>query len=544
MSALKLARQDDFSGGLNLRADQFQLGQNESPRLLNVEIDPRGGIFSRGGMRRMNTSWGGSPFWRPRDLFHWEGPTDYLMLTLGFDSAAGDVYYSTGSNFTSLGITVSNTYGAGFAPWGDRLYMSTGRASSSAFWTGAAVVPITPSGAATWGVAVDNMPTSDSIASHAGKIFVANTREDGTDFKNRIRWSDENSPLRWTAANYIDVEAGGSEILGITPFNGNLVIFKSDAVFVLFGYENANFQVVEVTRKVGIANPRAYAVSERAIYFFSWPEGLFAYTGQGIVDLFEPVRPIIASGKVNSAYASRIDVSFVNRRVWVSLPYSDAGDATQNKVAFVYDPSLNKRGDGESFSTDEAFTSTGCWTQFQSSDGFGAACGTSYKTSSGSIYHAVAHPTSSVVLNVDQYATQTDNIDGTESNFATHYRTRWFDGNNYAQRKMFRRPDFVLKQAATSRDITVNVYHDYEEAPGAEQRVFNLNIPAVGNALIWGAVNWGAGNWGAPNQGAFLKTGSNLGLANSVQMEFVGPAGKSWGIDSFIIKYNPRRVRA
>ena len=33
----------DFTGGLNLRADQFNLGVSESPTLLNVDVDPRGG---------------------------------------------------------------------------------------------------------------------------------------------------------------------------------------------------------------------------------------------------------------------------------------------------------------------------------------------------------------------------------------------------------------------------------------------------------------------------------------------------------------------
>ena len=67
MSRLLTDRYDDFTGGLNLRADQFQLAKNESPDMLNVEIDPRGGVFSRGGMHRLNTTavngtWGPATF--------------------------------------------------------------------------------------------------------------------------------------------------------------------------------------------------------------------------------------------------------------------------------------------------------------------------------------------------------------------------------------------------------------------------------------------------------------------------------------------------
>lgn len=36
---------ESFSGGLNLRADQFDLEENESPDMLNVSIDPRGGLL-------------------------------------------------------------------------------------------------------------------------------------------------------------------------------------------------------------------------------------------------------------------------------------------------------------------------------------------------------------------------------------------------------------------------------------------------------------------------------------------------------------------
>ena len=44
----------DFTGGLNVRRTEFNLGENESPDMLNVEIDPRGGIFTRNGWSRFN----------------------------------------------------------------------------------------------------------------------------------------------------------------------------------------------------------------------------------------------------------------------------------------------------------------------------------------------------------------------------------------------------------------------------------------------------------------------------------------------------------
>jgi hypothetical protein len=48
----KLEALEAFTGGLNLRSDQFNLAENESPDLLNVLVDPRGGIRQRDGVDR------------------------------------------------------------------------------------------------------------------------------------------------------------------------------------------------------------------------------------------------------------------------------------------------------------------------------------------------------------------------------------------------------------------------------------------------------------------------------------------------------------
>jgi hypothetical protein len=40
----------DFTGGINLVSDAFKLGDNESPDLLNVDLDRRGGFQVRRGV--------------------------------------------------------------------------------------------------------------------------------------------------------------------------------------------------------------------------------------------------------------------------------------------------------------------------------------------------------------------------------------------------------------------------------------------------------------------------------------------------------------
>src|SRR4249920_2646158 len=62
----------DFTGGLNLRRNQFQLGETESPDMLNVDIDPRGGFYTRQGWQRWNATNVVDPTvtsWKPRNAF-------------------------------------------------------------------------------------------------------------------------------------------------------------------------------------------------------------------------------------------------------------------------------------------------------------------------------------------------------------------------------------------------------------------------------------------------------------------------------------------
>jgi hypothetical protein len=146
------------------------------------------------------------------------------------------------------------------------------------------------------------------------------------------------------------------------------------------------------------------------------------------------------------------------------------------------------------------------------------------------------------VLEVEKYDSETDLIGGAELNFTTYYRTGWIDGNNYSMKKMFRRPDFVLKQVDTQRTLNVKVFHNFEEATGNERKSIDIVLPASATGMRWGIGKWGQDKWGVVAEGAQVIRGSNLGLARCVQLLFTGPTGGEWGIDSIAYKYNNRKV--
>ena len=531
MAQLKTVRQDDFTGGLNLRADQFQLAPNESPRMLNVEIDPRGGVFNRGAMRRINTS----PVtlnWEPEVLMQFSGATDnYIMLGTGnVGMNVGGVFHSTGSDFSDLGVSVSSEHGPAFAPWGKLLYIFPGWFSTNCKWDGTTKTSLAANGPV-WQNAYASptggyAPTAKHAVTHAGKVFVANTIENGVQRPNLIRWSHPNNPENWAELDFIEINDGGSEIKAMVVYGGHLVVFKTEGVFAVFGYDSDTFQVVEISRSVGTVSPHSVVSTERGVYFFSYPAGLMLYDGQRVLDLFESIRPAIVNKTINPAAIDEIYVNYINRRIWVSVPYSETTAPTTPTAVFVYDPTVSERG---------------AWLMFSTSDGKGISGGCTFVAKDGNTKHLGVHPTSQYVLEVDMYGNSYDNISGTDSYFENRYRTRWIDAGSYSQRKMFRRPDVVIKQAELASNLTLDIYADYEES--IKVKSYSVEVPLVTTGMVWGNSLWGGtSRWGGTNLGSQIVNGRSIGLAKSIQIEFSGTPGVRWGINSFTLKYNPRKV--
>lgn len=537
MSRLSLLRTDDFTGGLNLRADPFQLGRNESPDLLNVDIDPRGGLTMRGGMTKLNTSAIGSianGSFTPKGLFAWDNGTPQVLL-----SANNGVYYAATSAFTSMSVTTTAPFGASFAAWSasSESFVYIGTGSNTFRWNGTTATSLTDAStsyANNYSSPVTGFsPKCRYIASHVDRLWCAYVTEGSTDYPNRVRFSHPINRESWAANDYIDIVEGGSGITAIVPFNGNLLVFKKRAVFAILGYSTDTFQVVSLTDSIGAVNPLCVASSETAIYFFSWPDGLFMYDGQVFKDLFSSIRPLTQFNQVNGIAQDELRVAAINHKIWVSMPL---GVATKATASYIYDPSLGQ---------------SGAWTKYQTSDLKGVGSGCDFITSNGTTYNLACHPSNPYVLKVDQLSVFQDDVGVGAVNFSSYYKTKWQDGSNVSSKKMWRRPDFVVKQTSVNTNITLRVYHDWEESIVA--RTYVLLLLGSSNALVWTGIagsepdgnnGWNQADWGETAVGSTFAVGKSMGLARSVQLSLQGEGGKPWGVNSITYKYNPRKVRA
>jgi hypothetical protein len=558
--SINIFEQRDFSGGINLRSDQFQLADNESPQMMNLEIDPRGGLFSRGAMRRINPNDGylrhaqGSTVytfgsaWKPKKVMPFYGTTPTIIFT-----TETNIFRSTGGNLTQIevsdGVPVASTTTHGPCPvgWNKTLYIATGGTATSGnyFWNTtdnyATVITRAGQGGQPWqataAAAGTVQPQAEHLVVHANKMFAASVSEPPAVnastpidyYPNRLRWSLEGIPTKWNFDHYIDIIGGGEGIRSIVSVQGQLLIFKPRAIYALVGYDTDTFNVVEISTTVGCEDHNYMAVSETGVYFWSNEHGFFYYDGSQLRDLTAPIRSLIDLNQVNTGSEESISVGYIRKRVWISLPYSKTTSVSTPTVNFVFDPQLN------------------CFIQFSTADNAGLMSGCDFMNSSGDPIYLAIHPTINAIMSVDIFGNAMDNITGTEEGYVSYYRTKWFDAGTYMQRKMFRRPDFVVKESTDEQTIIVGVYHDFDET--SERRRFNLLQPEI-FGFAWDEDFWNQASpafdygsyWAANPESSRIVKGRNLGLCKAVQLLFEGPIGDEWGINSIGYKFTSKRV--
>ena len=500
----------DFRGGLNLRREAFTLAPNESPDLLNVNVDPRGGVFSRGGVLKFGAAHSADL----TGIWKWDTPAASSKVI----AVDGTNVLLQGVSWSSLGAFSGTVRAVNFK---DKLYLQNGAAAPVAYDGSTLETLVDPSAGATWNSDLDNpddgdMPIGRVITAHMGCLFVANTLEHGTRYPNRVRWSHFGNPEDWVDYHYIDIDVGvdGDEITALMPFGDRLLVFKNQSVYAIYGEPPESFQVFNVTREIGAVSQEAVTVSDLGIYFYDDDEGVFLFNGKGTAWQFDRLYPAILKGDIPDAYVSTIQLGWGNGRLWVAVPWE--GSSTRSRV-FVLDPRLSKEG---------------AWTAFD------LALGPFAQLEDDFVAAAVGQDVL-VELDTDN---DYDSYDGsTEVHFDSHYQTAWIDLGNPGQVKSWKRPDIVLRRG-TNSTIRVEVYKDYD--PGNSNRQFSVTSVAEAEA-VYGTAIYGTDVYSSSrddrNQ---IERGSPLGTATAVSMKFVGPAANSsWGVSGLVLKVIPKKVR-
>lgn len=574
-----------FVGGLNLRRNQFELADNESPDMLNVDVDPRGGFYTRKGWQRWNDNdivdITTTP-WEPRNIWsHTRADTTqttYVVNDHVIYQAASDGVFEAVPTMTALG----NPHQADFTAWGDDTYVANGMGQVSyRIDAGGFLTPMTPG---TWSEVdaptPDTMPGSEYVTTHAGYVFIAVTNEGGNPHYGRIRWSHPGVPDSFSEDDYLDIDIGGGRITGIMSFDDHLLIFKSSTMWALYGYDLNSWQLVQVSTKIGCPTITAMTRSETTAYFYSASSqgGVYAYQGGHVVYISEALAPAFEETFV----ADNVFVSWAGRRLWVSVPWlKGAGTMEIPTTTFVYDPTIGN----------------GAWTMYRSDLGaIGLVADNSDITSKYPLA-AFWSTVTAVVLQLEfidnAYDFITDpSVLGTENSipdnpdapfvvtgldeeivitgdrfigtsFDSYYRTKWIHGGWPDRKKSWRRPTFVCRQVLRDTDLIVETYRDYDETNVHRTRTLKVRTKGgafwteggfddpSGIGFDWtvdglnDATGRGA-DWGASVTGSKLVRAGSQGLARAIQMKVrasPNTARTKWGVDGIVAKIVMRRFR-
>jgi hypothetical protein len=520
----KLTTLESFTGGLNLRADQFDLAQNESSDMLNVSVDPRGGVAMRKGIDRRNPSavaadvkgiWG----------FHTDGGTNQLMVNYGTAVA-----HSASGNFTALTNITARTAGS-------RVYGTTfnniaygGSYDKVSFkWDGSTDADLGTTLDGTTG----NMPKAQYVAVWNNFVWVGNTYE-GADTKSRLRWSNLNDAEKWSASDYVDVDKGerGDYITGLVAHGDRLVVCKNDSTYAVFGFDSDSFQVVTLSNTVGSIALSSPVSTPYGVFMWYGESGVYLYDGERFHWVFDKLQPAIDDGRIS--FANPPQLAWANNRLYVSVDWT-AEAASLVRRTFIYDPSL---GEG------------GAWTATNVDAGPLYA----YRppnTTPIAVAGCVAN-TGSVIHMDAEDSRVTDRYVATEAHIDSHFVTPWVTSKNPIVKKRWGKARLITL-ASASITLGIQVFRNFDKAEA--YKTFDVEIAGRDSTSVWDTAEWddsavGSSTlaiWAAADAAtiADIKRLPTIGTAQSVSMRIDGPktTNHTWELNAVAFTYIPRRLR-
>ena len=551
----------DFKGGLNLRADQFNIAENESPALLNVDVDPRGGVRRRDAVTKVNSTALDDDI--VSLISHYEEGQNQVLAAVATatetkllwnDDVTGDFdgtvsYGGTDVQFDTTQPPRGVTFNGYTYIVNGKFLTSTGHTTYSVVrWSGAdgSTALATPDIDGSDG----HFPNARYTTTWAEYIWVAYTLESGTTHKNRVRWSKVNDAENWTAADYIDIDIGedGDHITAIIPDADRLLVFKENSVYAIYGFSSDSFEVRNITRTAGCRDGSQPVAATAGIFFWYAEEGIYLLSYDALAWAFERIKPAMTYdvGQPALTLGTAPSLMWFDERLWVSVDYQsddNVSGSNQNnrRNVFVWDPSL---------------TETGAWMRHD----INARSLLAYRPT-GDTHRGIA--ATSVITDVaefnrisklDQNADVDDYGAGSADEIVSYYQTGWFIGNRPTFPKRWGKTRTVLL-ADNNLRIYMYIYKDYDlsgwVSPSYYKDITGMDSPATWDTDpsgsgdgVWDTSEWQAA--GTSDRYLFARW-PTVGTAQAISLRFkvspsVSKRGK-WGVTSIIGMYRTRRLR-
>ena len=552
-SAYRYDEKSDFTGGLNLRAAQFNLAENESPALLNVEVDPRGGVRRRDAVAKINSTSLDNEIISL--MTHYEADQNQILAaTLDPATTRSQIFYNDNASGDFTGpvqIGGDNPFFNTAQPprhvtFNDYTYMVNGllmhdddgvTAVSAMRWDGATATGLVPDIDASDG----HFPCARYVATFAEFVWVAYTLESAVTYKNRVRFSKVNDAENWTATDYIDIDIGedGDHITAIIPDADRLLVFKENSVYAIYGFNRDSFEVRNITRTVGCREGTQPVAAIAGIFFWYAEDGIYLLAYDDVAWVFERIKPAMTYdvGQPALTLDTAPSMMWFDERLWVSVDYQSddniSGSSQSNRRnTFVWDASLGP---------------IGAWTRHD----INARSLLAYRPT-GDTHLGIAATSGFTapasfdrVSKLDQNADYDDYV-GAVAEINSFYHTGWFVGNRPTFEKRWGKTRTVLL-ADNNVDIVMYIYKNYD--PSTALVGYSKSVVGLGSPAVWDTGVWDTDEWqpeGTSDRYLFARW-PTIGTGQAISLRFsvsptVSTRGK-WGVTSVVAMYRTRRLK-
>ena len=449
-----------FDGGLNTDADEFQLEQNESPDCLNVDFGLRGAVSKRKGFARYDNDVTGI-LWR--NLFRWNkrGGDDYLISV-----GPTNLGQSTGASITTQAhgwgtLTDTDDWYTGIAAYENVVYISSKAGNTWKF------------DGSTWTELTDKeldgtsptFPNAAHLETNYERVWAGNCITSGGEFASRVHYSNIGDAETWDALDWIDVDPDDGDIItALKVFGGNLMIFKTRAVYTLSGTDENTFTLFPLDRDIGTSAPLTVQSEGDRLIFFDPLTGVWQFDGAGFDKLDDKINLHLLDG-INFSQSHKSAAFIWQGKYYLSVPW---GSDTSPSRTFVLD------------------LRNGAWTQYD----YGMAA---WANRDNTVYATAPRGVGGIY-------TALTGVDDDGDAISAYMETSWLSPENEAVKQRIRRIDWAFS-ALGDHDVTVMVKRDFAIDPTWTQ---TINTDPGGS--LFGTAVFGTDKFGLGVDQVFVRT--------------------------------------
>jgi len=328
----------DFSGGLNLKGEPYDIAPNEVQDCLNVLFDEKPGlIVKRKGKVFISTVTGDVAVVRSYNFISSSG-TNYIIVQLSnykCYSSPDMVNWTEIVPTRQAGTTVTFTAYCTFTTFENMLWITNG-ADDVCLYDGTHTAWVLDGATYTSG----NFPTGKSnpwvtpdvpkgkyALLNLDRIYLVNTTDNSSEVRFSRYYNDAGTDIyaydenAWPATNQVSAgQDDGTKLFGGAVYRGNIVLFKKNAIYVLRGTSPSYFQLDKVSSEIGCIWHWTIREYDNLLIFLG-NDGLYSFDGNSVLKLSYKIQPFFDT--CQNILSDQMSWIFSNTAHWDTGTFGD-----------------------------------------------------------------------------------------------------------------------------------------------------------------------------------------------------------------------------